>query len=71
MNPKIKEAFEHQAISCASLGSKFTARVYMAFSENLDTSTKLGQLIDNWPEGNTHLIGRANFHGRWIKWFGL
>lgn len=23
-----------------------------------------------WPSGQKHLIGRADFHGRWVEWFG-
>ncbi len=23
-----------------------------------------------WPTGEKHLIGRADFHGRWVEWFG-
>jgi hypothetical protein len=23
-----------------------------------------------WPSGEKHLIGRADFHGRWVEWFG-
>ena len=21
-----------------------------------------------WPEGETHLLGRVDFHGRWLRW---
>jgi hypothetical protein len=24
-----------------------------------------------WPPGKKHQIGRADFHGRWIRWTGL
>jgi hypothetical protein len=23
-----------------------------------------------WPPGEKHLIGRADFHGRWVEWTG-
>ncbi|MNY54105.1 hypothetical protein D3C86_1899350 [compost metagenome] len=23
-----------------------------------------------WPTGDKHLIGRADFHGRWVEWTG-
>jgi hypothetical protein len=23
-----------------------------------------------WPEGEDRLIGRADFHGRWVRWTG-
>ncbi|MCZ4091462.1 DUF2332 domain-containing protein [Sinorhizobium psoraleae] len=27
--------------------------------------------LQTWPGGEKHLIGRADFHGRWIEWTGL
>ncbi|MBL4725857.1 MAG: DUF2332 family protein [Rhizobiaceae bacterium] len=30
-----------------------------------------GLYLTLWPTGKTTLIGRADFHGRWVKWFGL
>ncbi|THK33930.1 DUF2332 family protein [Ensifer sp. MPMI2T] len=27
--------------------------------------------LQTWPGGEKHLIGRADFHGRWIDWIGL
>ncbi len=23
-----------------------------------------------WPEGETRLLGRCDFHGRWVTWKG-
>ena len=30
-----------------------------------------GLTLTLWPEGDTHSIGRADFHGRWVNWTGL
>jgi hypothetical protein len=27
-------------------------------------------LLTLWPEGETRLLGRADFHGRWVRWTG-
>ena len=27
-------------------------------------------LLTLWPTGETREIGRADFHGRWVKWLG-
>ncbi|MBP1885388.1 DUF2332 domain-containing protein [Sinorhizobium mexicanum] len=27
--------------------------------------------LQTWPGGKRHLVGRADFHGRWIDWIGL
>ena len=27
-------------------------------------------LLTLWPTGETREIGRADFHGRWVKWVG-
>lgn len=26
--------------------------------------------VTSWPDGETQKVGRADFHGRWIRWFG-
>ncbi|MFK5978628.1 MAG: DUF2332 family protein [Rhizobiaceae bacterium] len=48
MNPQIQQAFKDQATSCRALGSPFTARICMAFVENLRPDSTLGNIINNW-----------------------
>ncbi|AJY44598.1 DUF2332 domain-containing protein [Martelella endophytica] len=30
-----------------------------------------GLTLTVWPDGETHALGRADFHGRWVEWQGL
>lgn len=33
-------------------------------------SGSAGLTLQIWPTGEKHQIGRADFHGRWVEWFG-
>ena len=44
------------------------ARLQMEADEHKHDGAALTLQI--WPTGEKHLIGRADFHGRWIKWTG-
>lgn len=36
-----------------------------------DTPDGAALQVTYWPGGETQTIGRVDFHGRWVKWFGL
>lgn len=44
------------------------ARLQMEADEQKQNGAALALQI--WPSGEKHLIGRADFHGRWVEWFG-
>jgi hypothetical protein len=48
----IRQHFVHQAASCETLGSPFTARLCRALAESLDETTLTGRHVLHWP-GNT------------------
>ncbi|WP_313612038.1 DUF2332 family protein [Agrobacterium sp.] len=35
-----------------------------------DTPGSASLTLQLWPTGEKHQIGRADFHGRWVEWFG-
>jgi hypothetical protein len=35
-----------------------------------DTPGSASLTLQLWPSGEKHEIGRADFHGRWVEWFG-
>jgi hypothetical protein len=56
----------------AEAGSKATdaaplARLQMEADDNPDGATISLQI---WPGGALRELGRADFHGRWVKWLG-
>ncbi len=44
------------------------ARLQMEADEQKHNGAALTLQI--WPSGEKHLIGRADFHGRWVEWIG-
>lgn len=41
------------------------------FGMEADGGRGAGLSLTLWPGGQTHALGRADFHGRWIDWTGL
>lgn len=69
----VRDAFRDQAKSCDGLGSPFTARLCRLIADRLKADTPVGARVLGWqgdPSGEKHLIGRADFHGRWVEWTG-
>jgi hypothetical protein len=67
----IETAFLEQSRICATLGSPFMSRLMrplgymsMEISDDLEGAKLTLQL---WPGGQVHDVGRADFHGRWVK----
>lgn len=46
----IRQHFVHQAASCETLGSPFTARLCRALAECLDETTRTGRKVLNWAD---------------------
>ncbi|MGI9389721.1 MAG: DUF2332 domain-containing protein [Boseongicola sp.] len=59
------ESALRKAASSATLDAPL-ARLSMEDSDGKSAAVTL----TTWPGGETHLIARANFHGRWVDWRG-
>ncbi|MFM7446310.1 MAG: DUF2332 family protein, partial [Tabrizicola sp.] len=57
----------------AAAGAKATSDAPLARLAMEADSTADGAAVTLtlWPGGQTHLIARADFHGRWVRWLGV
>ncbi|MBB4186073.1 DUF2332 domain-containing protein [Sinorhizobium terangae] len=57
----------------AAAGRAATADAPLAWLQMEADGSRPGAALtlQTWPGGGKHLIGRADFHGRWIEWTGL
>lgn len=62
---------EGEAIIRAA-GARATTDAPLAWARmEIDGKTPgTGLTLALWPTGEEHLVGRADFHGRWIDWYG-
>ncbi|MDO9415219.1 DUF2332 domain-containing protein [Pararhizobium sp.] len=56
----------------AAAGERATANAPVARLQMEADEQKEGAalILQVWPSGEKHLIGRADFHGRWVDWLG-
>ncbi|MEX0971264.1 MAG: DUF2332 family protein [Paracoccaceae bacterium] len=56
----------------ASAGARATAAAPLAWLRMEADGSDEGAAVTlrTWPDGETRLLARADFHGRWVKWFG-
>ncbi|TDK41408.1 hypothetical protein [Antarcticimicrobium luteum] len=60
-------ALRQQAASCDRLGSPFMARLLTrAGADHWPAGSALTLRL--WPGDLTIELGRADFHGRWVRW---
>ena len=49
-----------------------TCRPFAHFAMEYDGEVDSAALrLSLWPEGVQYILGRADFHGRWVEWTGL
>ncbi len=58
-------------IHTASEAATFDAPIAWVSMEADETPDGACLHVTYWPGGETQMVGRADFHGRWVRWFGL
>ncbi|WP_331372231.1 DUF2332 domain-containing protein [Sinorhizobium chiapasense] len=68
-----ESAQQEGAALIAAAGAAATADAPLAWLQVEADGLRPGAALSlqTWPDGEKHLIGRADFHGRWIDWIGL
>jgi|AntAceMinimDraft_12_1070368.scaffolds.fasta_scaffold462177_1 hypothetical protein len=66
MSAALRDAFERQAEACENLGSPFMGRLMGLCADRLAAGTDISDRLLGWPGGNTKILGRVDFHGRWL-----
>ena len=59
-------ALRDQAVHCADLGSPFMAQLLTGLADHWPAGSALTLRL--WPGDLTIELGRADFHGRWVRW---
>ncbi len=57
-------------ISAAGLAATHDAPLARLQMEGDGQTPGAALSLQIWPGGEKHLIGRADFHGRWVRWQG-
>ncbi|WP_373085397.1 DUF2332 domain-containing protein [Sneathiella sp.] len=68
--PEAARARGEEIIAAAGARASDTAPLAWARMEVDGNSPGAGLTLTLWPGGEQHLVGRADFHGRWVDWFG-
>ncbi len=68
--PDVQKACE-ALIRTAGRAATADAPIAWVSMEADDDPDGAGLRVTCWPGGKTQAVGRADFHGRWIRWIGL
>ncbi|MCV9998394.1 DUF2332 family protein [Pararhizobium sp. YC-54] len=68
--PRYSQEKGETLIAAAGARATQTAPLARLQMEADDQKHSAALTLQIWPSGEKHLIGRADFHGRWIEWTG-
>lgn len=68
--PVEKQAAGHRLLEAAGMRATAEAPLAHLQMEADDQQEGAALTLQVWPSGRKETVGRADFHGRWIRWFG-